>query len=125
MPRPSPFLYTLLISGSLLLSDAWVVPRVLSRNGKLVLHQSSRFDELVDLDAGTETPAAVDDRYYSVPPTQPQLLANTKPRITLTRFLGNIVKEDPEVKRCGWSIFLVAMPPLTLPHHFIIVIAGT
>ena len=62
------------------------------------MQQSSRFDELVDLDALTELPSAVDDRYYSVPPTQPQLLVNTKPRVTLTRFLGNIVKEDPEVQ---------------------------
>ena len=58
---------------------------------------SSRFDELVGMDAGMETPSPVDDRYYSVPPTQPQLLINAKPRITLTRFLSNIVKEDPEV----------------------------
>ena len=58
---------------------------------------SSRFDELVGMDNDMETPSPVDDRYYSVPPTQPQLLINTKPRVTLTRFLSNIVKEDPEV----------------------------
>jgi len=48
---------------------------------------------------GRTSPASpVDERYFSVPPTQPQLLINTKPRITLTRFLGNIVKEDTEVR---------------------------
>jgi hypothetical protein len=56
---------------------------------------ASRFDELVYMDEGTP---AVDDRYYSMPPTQPQVLVNSKPRITLTRFLSNIVKENPEVR---------------------------
>lgn len=59
---------------------------------------NSRFDELVGMDNDMETPSPVDDRYYSVPPTQPQLLINTKPRVTLTRFLSNIVKENPEVR---------------------------
>jgi hypothetical protein len=84
--------------GLLCLAEGWIVPGVPGPSGRSVALQGSRFDELVDMDAGTETPAAVDDRYYSVPPTQPQLLVNTKPRITLTRFLGNIVKEDPEVR---------------------------
>ena len=55
---------------------------------------ATRYDDLVSDAPG----AAVDDRYYSVPPTQPQVLVNSKPRITLTRFLSNIVKENPEVR---------------------------
>lgn len=59
----------------------------------------SRLDDLVGMDAMTETSAEVDRSYYSVPPTEPQLLFNTgaEPRITLTRFLSNVVKEDPGV----------------------------
>jgi hypothetical protein len=58
--------------------------------------RATRFEKWVYMDASTET--AVDDRYYSVPPTQPQVLVNSKPRVTLTRFLSNIVKENPEVR---------------------------
>ena len=72
---------------------------------------SSRFDELVGMDNDMETPSPVDDRYYSVPPTQPQLLINTKPRVTLTRFLSNIVKEDPEVRKSNFFI-LEGMPSM-------------
>ena len=90
------FSFLLAAASFLLVVEGWMPP-LKDRKPLTTVPRSSRFDELVDLDAGTNTPAAVDDRYYSVPPTQPQLLVNTKPRITLTRFLGNIVKEDPEV----------------------------
>jgi len=102
MIKGSQFIALAWALGSVALAEGWIIqaPKSTAATRRISqLFQSSRFDELVGLDAGTETPSPVDERYYSVPPTQPQLMANTKPRITLTRFLSNAVKEDPNVRK--------------------------
>lgn len=87
-------------------AKAWLVPQA-SRASRSSALQATRT---------TFETAAVDDSYYSTPPTQPQLSVNAKPRVTLTRFLGNIVKEDPGARDMESLLLSIQMACKTISN---------